>query len=185
MSFHQVSRHIFFHIKTPPLFIGDQSYVMNKQRDNAIGGFIQPNRRATDFAKLASSCAILLDSLVLRNRVSFSVLARMSTKAQVCTILDIITEALSEKYLGLPANARLDKSVCFQYLVDRLIQRMAGWREKIVSSGGKETLLKSVAQAITTYAMLVFKNLKTNCKRITDAMSQYWWDDDANHKRMH
>jgi hypothetical protein len=54
-----------------------------------------------------------------------------------------------------------------------------------LSSGGKEVLLKLIAQAIPSYAMSVFKISKQTCKGITDAMSQYWWGDDVNRKKMH
>ena len=75
----------------------------------------------------------------------------------MCTILNIMTEALNDKYLGLPANVGLDKTDCFQYLIDRIVQRISGWKEKLLSAGGKEILLKAVVQAIPTYAMSVFK----------------------------
>ena len=51
--------------------------------------------------------------------------------------------------------------------------------------GGKEALLKAVAQAIPTYAMSVLKFPKKICKEVTDAMSQYWWGDEENQRRMH
>ena len=51
--------------------------------------------------------------------------------------------------------------------------------------GGKEILIKSVAQAVPVYAMMVFKVPKKICKGITDAISQFWWGDDNDHKRMH
>ena len=44
---------------------------------------------------------------------------------------------------------------------------------------------KSAAQAIPTYAMSVFQIPKKICKGITDAISRFWWGDDATHKRMH
>lgn len=55
----------------------------------------------------------------------------------------------------------------------------------MLSTGGKEILLKSVVQAILTYAMSVFKISKQTCEGITDAMSQYWWGDEDNQKRIH
>ena len=54
-----------------------------------------------------------------------------------------------------------------------------------MSLGGKEILIKSIAQAVLVYAMMVFKNPKNICKGITNAISQYWWGDDNDHKRIH
>jgi len=44
--------------------------------------------------------------------------------------------------------------------------------------GGKEVLIKSIAQAIPVYAMMVFKIPQNICKGISDTISQYWWGDD-------
>ena len=86
----------------------------------------------------------------------------MEDKAQICIILNIMTKALNDKHLGLPANVGMDKSDCFQYLIDIIIMRISGWKEKLLSAGGKEILLKSVVQAIPAYAMFVFKIPKKN-----------------------
>jgi hypothetical protein len=69
--------------------------------------------------------------------------------------------------------------------VERIIQRINGWKEKQLSIGGKEILLKAVAQAIPVYAMLVFLISKGVCKRMMDAISKFWWDDDENSNKMH
>ena len=76
-----------------------------------------------------------------------------------------MTEALNDKYLGLPANVGMDKSDCFQFLIDRIIMKISGWKEKLLSAGGKEILLKSVVQAIQAYAMSVFKIPKKKLQR--------------------
>jgi len=51
--------------------------------------------------------------------------------------------------------------------------------------GGKEVFIKSIAQAIPVYAMMVFKIPKNICKGISDAISQFWWGDDNEHKKIH
>ena len=54
-----------------------------------------------------------------------------------------------------------------------------------LSTGGKEVLLKSVAQAIPSYAMSVFKLPKGVCKSITDEIAGFWWGDGEEKKKMH
>ena len=117
--------------------------------------------------------------------IFFSPNTSVDVKARVCTILNILTESLTDKYLGLPTHVGAERTDCFQYLIDRVCQRIEGWKEKILSLGGKEVLLKAVAQAILSYAMSVFKIPKTICKGIINVMSWYWWGDEEDHKRMH
>ena len=67
----------------------------------------------------------------------------------------------------------VDRTDCFLHLIERIQKLINGWKERTLSFGGKEALIKVVAQAIPTYAMSVFKFPKKICKGITDAMSQY------------
>ena len=79
----------------------------------------------------------------------------------------------------------VDKSDCFQHLIDRVCQRLKGWKENFLSMQGKEILVKSVAQAIPSYAMSVFKLPKGICKTITDEIAGFWWGDGEVKKKMH
>jgi hypothetical protein len=51
--------------------------------------------------------------------------------------------------------------------------------------GGKEILLKAVAQAILVFAMSVFQIPKGVCKAMMHTISQLWWGDDENSNKMH
>ena len=51
--------------------------------------------------------------------------------------------------------------------------------------GVKEVLIKSIAQAMPTYAMMVFKISKKICKGMTNAISHFWWGDDDEKRRIH
>ena len=120
-----------------------------------------------------------------KSSIFFSPSTKPEVREEVCTILNIMPEALTDKYLGLPAIVGADRSDNFQFLIDRVLKRLLGWKEKNLSTGGKEVLLKAIAQTIPSYAMSVFKIPKQICKGITDSMSQYWWGDDADQRRMH
>jgi hypothetical protein len=80
-----------------------------------------------------------------------------------------MTEAISKKYLGLPSMVGLDKSESFVYLLERIIQRLASWKEKLLSMRGKEILLKAIIQSIPVFAMGGFKL----CKEINDAIAAF------------
>jgi hypothetical protein len=120
---------------------------------------------------------------VAKLSVFFSPNTHVDARIQVCNTLNIDTEALSDKYLGLPALVGIDMSVCFLHLVERVIQLIKGWKEKQLSIGGKEILIKVVAQSISVYAMSVFLIPKEICKIITDIISQFWWGDDDQSKK--
>lgn len=102
----------------------------------------------------------------------------MSEKQEACQTLNIMTESLSDKYLGLPALVGADRSDCFQHLIDRVRAKTKGWKEKLLSMEGKEILIKSIAQAVPVYAMMVLKIPKNICKGISDTISQFWWGDE-------
>jgi hypothetical protein len=94
-------------------------------------------------------------------------------------------EAISDRYLGLPSMVGLDRTETFVYLLERIIERLNGWKEKILSSCGKEILLKAIIQSIQVFATAVFKIPKQLCKDKNDAMASFWWGDSEEKRRMH
>ena len=65
-----------------------------------------------------------------KSSIFFSPNTRVNDRESICGMLDIMTEALSGKYLGPPTIVGIDRSDCFQHLVDRVCQRLKGWKEK-------------------------------------------------------
>ena len=76
------------------------------------------------------------------------------TREEIKNILNVQNESLSEKYLGMPSDVGASTN---KYLKDRIWKRIQGWMENCLSAGGKEVLIKAVAQAIPTYSMSYFK----------------------------
>ncbi|XP_073137107.1 uncharacterized protein [Henckelia pumila] len=80
-----------------------------------------------------------------------------------------------EVYLGLPTFFVGSKRLQFRYLVERIVKRIQGWGNKVFSLGGKETLIKSVLQAIPTYAMSCFRIPVSICEDIEKECANFWW----------
>lgn len=69
-------------------------------------------------------------------------------------------------YLGLPSAWGRSKKEMFLWILARVNAKLEGWKEKFISKGGKEILIKSVIQAIPTYAMSIFKLPLSICRAI-------------------
>ena len=88
-----------------------------------------------------------------KSSMYFSRNTSVDDKVDVFQILDIMTESISDKYLGLSSMIGVDRVDCFKHLIERIQKLVNGWKERTLSYGGKEALIKTVAQAIPTYAM--------------------------------
>lgn len=75
------------------------------------------------------------------------------------------TEHLGQ-YLRLPSQISRNKCQVFQAIKDRVWKVLQRWKEKPFSIGGKEVLIKAVAQAIPNYTMSCFKLPMTLCNEI-------------------
>ncbi|KAH9725912.1 putative reverse transcriptase/RNA-dependent DNA polymerase [Citrus sinensis] len=57
----------------------------------------------------------------------------------------------------------------------KVVSKISNWQHKFFSSGGKEVLIKAVAQAVLAYAMSFFKLPIGLCDDIQMAMAKFWW----------
>lgn len=67
--------------------------------------------------------------------------------------LGIFKEGGMDTYLGLPEKISGSKKQVVAFVQDQLSKRINSWSSKLLSRGGKEVLIKSVAQALPTYVM--------------------------------
>ncbi|KAL9440242.1 hypothetical protein AB3S75_018992 [Citrus x aurantiifolia] len=51
--------------------------------------------------------------------------------------------------------------------------KLSSWQNKLFSSGGREVLIKAVAQAVPAYAMSVFKLPASICEDIQKAIARF------------
>jgi hypothetical protein len=122
---------------------------------------------------------------IMKSAIFFSANCQDEMKADVMEITGIGTEALSEKYLGLPTAVGRSTKEAFEHLPTKIKNVMGGWSEKKLSAAAKDTLIKSVAQAVSTYSMSCFLLSPDTCKKITSATSNYWWSGLADKRSIH
>jgi hypothetical protein len=99
--------------------------------------------------------------------------------------LHVLADAFEEKYLGLPTpDGRMHKGK-FQNLQERLTMWFMLWGDGLPSQGGKEILIKAVAQAIPTYIMGVFRLPRSVCDDLTRLVRNFWWGSSEERRKTH
>ncbi|KAG7599040.1 Reverse transcriptase domain [Arabidopsis suecica] len=88
-------------------------------------------------------------------------------------------------YLGLPEQIHGSKVQVFSFVRDRLQKRLNTWSAKFLSKGGKEVLIKSVAQALPTYIMSCFLLPKAIRSKLSSAIANFWWKTNENSNGIH
>jgi hypothetical protein len=94
-----------------------------------------------------------------------------------------IPSSIGNKPLCMKEGRSLKEA--FEYIPGKVKNLIRGRSEKKLSGAAKETLLKFVAQAIPTYSMSYFLLSPDTCKKITTAMSNYWWSGLADKRSIH
>ena len=90
-----------------------------------------------------------------------------------------------EKYLGLPMVGGKSNVNTFKDLGEKITRRVMGWKEKYISKACREILIKTMAQAIPTYTMGLFKIPKALCDTINSTLAKYWWGQTKDEKKIH
>lgn len=79
------------------------------------------------------------------------------------------------KHLGLSVQVGKNKKVALRNMEDKFQSKIQGWKSLLLSTAGKETLIKSVLQATPLYTMSVFKLPKTLCNQLSSTIKRFWW----------
>lgn len=112
---------------------------------------------------------------VEKSSIFFSMNVLAEHKRELCQSLQMAEANECSTYLGLPNILDRNKSVILGYLKEKINKRVRSWDGKVISKSGKEILIKSVAQALPTFAMSVFLLPVQVIHDIERILAKYWW----------
>jgi hypothetical protein len=89
------------------------------------------------------------------------------------------------KYLGMPTLIGHSKQVVFRFIMDKVRNKLKGWKEKHLSFAGRAVLISAVIQALPTYVMSNFMIPKSMCDQIEKAICRFWWGSKEGQQKIH
>nr|GEY81145.1 ribonuclease H [Tanacetum cinerariifolium] len=72
---------------------------------------------------------------------------------QLCNLLNVQRMDPKARYLGFPSVIGRNKNELFSFILDKVLHKMQGWKQKLLSQVDREILIISVIQAIPSYVM--------------------------------
>ncbi|XP_056850872.1 uncharacterized protein LOC130500150 [Raphanus sativus] len=108
-----------------------------------------------------------------------------SRKKDIKEVLGFYSEGGMGMYLGLPEQICGSKMKVFSFVQDRFNGRVNNWSSRLLSKGGKEVQIKSVAQAVPTYVMSSFLLPQGIIDKLRSTTSNFWWSSSQNSRGLH
>ena len=88
-----------------------------------------------------------------KSQVYFSPNVNSELKEEVCERLGIRETHNIGKYLGFPLRHRGISRNPYNFIAERVMNKLAGWKAKFISFAGRVVLIKSVMSTIPNYVM--------------------------------
>lgn len=88
-----------------------------------------------------------------KSRVYFSPYVDRDTQESLGDILGFRTSLAIGKYLRIPIKSPSSSSQDFDFVLDRVKQKLAGWKANLLSLTGRAILVQDSSAAIPTYVM--------------------------------
>lgn len=136
-----------------------------------------------------SCCKTILDKFCMwsgqsvntsKSGLIFSKNIRPSTRNSIKYLLGMRKLATNSKYLGNPLRIGKKKSKSFEFLLEKIKEKLAAWKCKTLSLAGRTTLVRSVLNSIPLYTMSLFKLPKQICNKIDSYTRRFWWGCSEN-----
>ncbi|XP_060182081.1 uncharacterized protein LOC132611714 [Lycium barbarum] len=94
-------------------------------------------------------------------------------------------ESLPFKYLSCPLYTGRKRISYYTEMIHKILTRIRGWNYKLLSPGGKSTLIKHVLQAMPSHLLAVLQPPKGVFKIIELELNRFFWSDTDGAKRYH
>ena len=111
-----------------------------------------------------------------KSGIIFSKMVQLNKKRRLKNELQMKKVPDNAYYLGAPLFNSRSRTKDFKLLQDKMEARLKGWRSKSLSWAGRNILIKSVAQALPTYAFSTFDVPTLVCDKLDATIRRFWWN---------
>ena len=86
-----------------------------------------------------------------KSRVYFSPNVDLESREDMCSILEFRSTSSIGKYLGIPIKHQGQSNQDFNFILDRMKQKLSGWKANLLSMAGRTVLIQASLATILNY----------------------------------
>jgi hypothetical protein len=120
-----------------------------------------------------------------KSEMTFSPKIMPVIKNEFQNILPLTISPTIAKYLGMPTQIGQARQAAFNHIMEKIRNKLKGWKERQMSFAGRGVLISAVIQALPTYLMSCFMFPKSLCDKIEKAICSFWWGSSTGQHKIH
>jgi len=120
-----------------------------------------------------------------KSRVFFSPNVDRDTREALCDILEFSSTPNLGKYLGFPIRHRGSSNQDFNFVLERVKQKLAGWKANLLSFAGRTILAQASSSTIPAYIMQCIALPSKLLDNIDRVNRNFLWGSSESVKKMH
>ena len=120
-----------------------------------------------------------------KSRIYFSPNVQEGVKEEICSNLGIQATTNISKYLGFPIKHKGAARNRVNFVVERVLNKLSGWKAKFLSFAGRSVLVKSVMSAIPNYVMQGEALPMHLCEKLDKINRDFLWGSTRDKKKLH
>ena len=120
-----------------------------------------------------------------KSRIYFSPSVQPEIKSGICSRLGIQATTNIGNYLGFPINHREVPRNRMNFIVEKVMSKLAGWKTTFLSFMGRVVLVKSVMSTIPNYVMQATALPTHLCDKLDKINRDFLWGSTSEKRRLH
>lgn len=120
-----------------------------------------------------------------KSRISFSLNVTGRKKNAICRKLGMLATQNLGRYLGFPLLHQGRNGDVFNFMIEKIQNRLTGWQSKLLSKAGKLVLVKSAASPIADYYMQCHALPIKVCNAVDKLIMNFLWGSTEEKRKLH
>ena len=120
-----------------------------------------------------------------KSRIYFSPSVQPEIKSGICSRLGIQATTNIGNYLGFPINHRGVPRNRMDFIVEKVMSKLARWKARFLSFAGRAVLVKSVMSTIPNYVMQATALPTHLCDKLDKIDRDFLWGSISEKRRIH